>query len=33
MDFDRIRLLDPLAEALREHSRHLYDELVADAPE
>ncbi|OGV39887.1 MAG: hypothetical protein A2020_15825 [Lentisphaerae bacterium GWF2_45_14] len=30
VDFDRILLLDPLAHALKEHSRQLYAEIVAE---
>ena len=30
VDFDRILLLDPLANALKEHSRQLYAEIVAE---
>ena len=33
VDFDRILLHDPLAGALKEHSRQLYDEMIAEAPE
>lgn len=33
VDFDRILLHDPLACALKEHSKRLYDEMIAEAPE
>jgi len=33
LDFERICLLDPLAQKLKEHSRQLYEEMVAEEPE
>lgn len=33
VDFDRILLHDPLAYALKEHSRQLFNEMIAELPE